>query len=346
MIDLDFGAVPKPNWQTKSGWAAFVAEQLREPAPMSRRDLEALSEMERIDFCQRRLDFMMNGRISLTPDVKAIRDELRIRMIANIRKRGGKFGIIVDGVPNSGKSTTVTRLAKDFEIQRRAGGNPRGTTKLIPVMYVCAPSDCSPKTLLMEFANFMGRPVRGRVTAGDLMKALAENVERCGTELIVIDEIHNLRQDRQAASDATNYLKQLSEKCPATFVYVGANVEGSGLLDGGWAAQVATRFRIMTLEPYSTTNQRDRNKWAALLEDLEANTKLVDQSPGGILEDAELLFDASNGRVGEVAGIIQLAAVEAMQAGSERLDFRRLRSSLDEERRRRSRRGLDSSRRP
>lgn len=346
MIDLDFGAVRKPNWQTKAGWAAFVNEQLQEPELMSMRELSAMGALERIDYSQRRLDFMMNGRISLTPDVKAIRDELRLRMVANIRKRGGKFGIIVDGVPNAGKSTAVTRLAKEFEVQRRGGGNPQGTSKLIPVMYVCTPSDCNPKTLLKEFAHFVGRPVRDRVTAPDLMKALAENVEECGTELIVIDEIHNLRQDRPAASDATNYLKQLSEKCSATFIYAGANVEDSGLLDGGWAAQVATRFRMMTLEPYSTEEQNDRDRWSALLEDLEANAKLAAQSPGSILADADLLFDASNGRVGEVAGIIQLAAVEAMQTETERLDFRQLRAMLDEDRRRRSLREIRRGPRP
>lgn len=337
MIDLDFGAVPKPNWQTKEGWAQFVGERLTEPESLTPQQLDALPLDERVDYCHRRLDFMMNGRISLTSDVRAVRDEMRLRMLANIRKREGKFGIIVDGVPNAGKSTAATRLAKEFEAQRRERGNPRGTSQLVPVIYVCTPSDCTPKSLFMEFTFFLGIPVRHRATAPELLRHLAEVVARCGTELIVIDEIHNLKQDRQGASDATNYLKQLSEKCPATFVYAGANVEASGLLDGGWASQVATRFRLMTLEPHRQNSQASRDKWSALLEDLEANTKLVNQRPGDILKDAELLFDASNGRVGEVAGIIQLAAVDAMQTGKERLSFGALRTSIHEERRRRAR---------
>lgn len=337
MIDLDFGAVPKPNWQTKEGWSEFVSERLVEPDLLEPAQLASLSREERIKYCQSRLDFMMNGRISLTADVREIREELRLRMRANLLKREGKFGIIIDGVPNAGKSTAATRLAKEFEMQRRDRGGPRGQAGRVPVMYVCTPSDCTPKSLFMEFTFFLGTPVRHRATAPELLRHLAEVVARCGTELVVIDEIHNLNQNRQGAHDATNYLKQLSEKCPATFVYAGANVAASGLLDGGWASQVATRFRLMTLEPHRQNNQSSRDEWSALLEDLEANAKLVNQKPGDILDDAEMLFDASNGRVGEVAGIIQLAAVEAMQTGSESLDFSRLRASLDATRRRQSR---------
>lgn len=338
MIDLDVGLLRKPNWQTKEGWSDFVGEQLDEPEVLTRAAIDMLTRQERIDYCMNRLDFMANGRISLTAEVRAIRDELRLRMVANARRRGGKFGIIVNGVPNAGKSTTVTRLAKEFELQRRERGNPKGRKSVIPVIYVSTPSDCTPKSLLVEFHHFLGRPTRPRMTAPELLHGLAEVVERCGTELIIIDEIHNLNQDRQGASDATNYLKQLSEKCQATFVYVGANVEDTGLLDGGWAAQVATRFRIMDLEAHLLADQEACDKWSALLEDLEANAKLVSQKPGSILNDAELLWDASHGRVGEVAGIIQLAAIEAMESESERLDFTRLRSVLDDERRRRARR--------
>ncbi len=218
MVDLSVGSLKKPNWQTKEGWSDFVGEQLIEPEVMTRKALDALTEDERTTYCLRRLDFMANGRISLTAEVKAIRDELRLRMVANARKRGGKFGLIINGVPNAGKSTTVTRLAKEFEIQRRVRGNPRGQRSVIPVIYVSTPSDCTPKSLLVEFHHFLGRPTRPRMTAPELLNGLADVVERCGTELIIIDEIHNLNQDRQGASDATNYLKQLSEKCQATFV--------------------------------------------------------------------------------------------------------------------------------
>ncbi len=104
---------------------------------------------------------------------------------------------------------------------------------------------------------------------------------------------------------------------------------------------MATRFRIMDLDAHQLNNQRNRDRWCALLEDLEANAKLVSQKTGSIVDDAELLWEASHGRVGEVAGIIELAVIEAMESESERLDFSRLRAAMDDERRRRARRQLD-----
>ncbi|WP_164515508.1 ATP-binding protein [Microbacterium sp. 10M-3C3] len=331
MIELDIDSVPRPNWQTRSGWAAFVEEHLSEPPLLTRKELDALPERDRVAYGQQRMDFICNGRISFTPELRAIRDEMRARMIVNSRKRGGALGVIVDGVPNAGKSTAATWLAKEFELRRRRfGGIGRDA---IPVMYVSVPADCTPKSLLMEFAGFIGRPVRPRTTSGELLRAIADTVAKCRTELIIIDEIHNLRQDRQGASDATNYLKQLSEKCGATFLYVGANVADSGLLGGDWADQVVTRFKTMPLVPSTMTRQEGRDYWSALLEDLEANARLVDQEPGDILRFADVLHEASNGRVGEVAGRIQIEAVRAMETGEERLDFTALARELAAERR-------------
>ena len=42
-----------------------------------------------------------------------------------------------------------------------------------------------------------------------------------------------------------------------------------------------------------------------------------------------------------MAGIIELAVIEAMESESERLNFSRLRAAMDDERRRRARRQLD-----
>lgn len=36
MIDLDVATLRKPNWQTKEGWADFVAERLDEPELLTR----------------------------------------------------------------------------------------------------------------------------------------------------------------------------------------------------------------------------------------------------------------------------------------------------------------------
>ena len=55
---------------------------------------------------------------------------------------------------------------------------------------------------------------------------------RLRVELVIVDEIHNLNVNYRMSADASDALKQLSEKCAATFIYAGVNVESSGFLDG------------------------------------------------------------------------------------------------------------------
>jgi len=75
------------------------------------------------------------------------------------------------------------------------------------------------------------------------MNTIATLIGTCATELIVVDEIHNLNQRYRQMAEASDTLKQLSEKCPGTFVYAGVNVEPSGLLVGTAAGRSAAASR-------------------------------------------------------------------------------------------------------
>ncbi|MCB8044157.1 TniB family NTP-binding protein [Microbacterium oxydans] len=68
--------------------------------------------------------------------------------------------------------------------------------------------------MLGEFAHFLGLPDRARYNTGELMNTIATLIGTCGTELIVVDEIHNLNQRYRQMAEASDTLKQLSEKCP------------------------------------------------------------------------------------------------------------------------------------
>jgi hypothetical protein len=47
---------------------------------------------------------------------------------------------------------------------------------------------------------------------------------RLRTDLVLVDEIHNLNLATRAGADASDRLKYLAERIPATFVYAGINV--------------------------------------------------------------------------------------------------------------------------
>jgi len=52
------------------------------------------------------------------------------------------------------------------------------------------------------------------------------------TDIVVVDEIHNMSLATSAGEDLSDHLKYFTEHLPATFVYAGIDVERSGLFTG------------------------------------------------------------------------------------------------------------------
>ncbi|WP_282837291.1 TniB family NTP-binding protein [Microbacterium flavum] len=304
---------------TREGWSAFVSETLDKPVPITRSELDALSPADRAMNREARKQFMIRGPVVNTAQFAVIETEIRRRLMLNQYKSHGKLGVIVSGEPNIGKTTTVAHIARRFERRRRDVGRAGGANS-IPVIYVCVPPSCTPKLMLGEFAHFLGLPIRTHYNTGELMNTVASVVAACGTELIIVDEIHNLNQKYKQMREASDTLKQLSEKCPGTFVYAGVEVEASGLVDGSRGRQVTSRFQIMHLHKFENAGKA-RASWADLLVAIEGSLGLIDQEPGAILRHATELHHATGGVIGDLTGMLHMLAMDAIDDGTERLDL-------------------------
>lgn len=309
-----------PSLNTREGWGAFVSEVVDRPIRVTRTELEAMSPGDRAMNREARKQFMMRGPVVNTTEFAAIEREIQRRLMLNQYKSHGKLGVIVSGEPNVGKTTTITHIARRFERRRREIGRAQGGADAIPVVYVSVPPSCTPKLMLGEFANFLGLPVRPHYNTGELMNTVATVIRACGAELIIVDEIHNLNQKYKQMGEASDTLKQLSEKCPGTFIYAGANVEASGLLDGTRGRQISSRFELMHLRKFGNTG-KSKTAWADFLVAIESSLGLIDQPPGAILSHASELHRASGGVIGDLTGILQMLAMEAIDDGTEHLDL-------------------------
>jgi len=304
---------------TREGWSAFVSESLDKPIPITRAELDALSPADRAMNREARKQFMMRGPVVNTGQFSAIETEILRRLMLNQYKSHGKLGVIVSGEPNIGKTTTVSHIARRFERRRRDIGRASGGNS-IPVIYVSVPPSCTPKLMLGEFAHFLGLPLRGHYNTGELMNTVTSVIAACGTELIIVDEIHNINQKYKQMGEASDTLKQLSEKCPGTFVYAGVDVEASGLLDGTRGRQISSRFDILNLHKFENTG-RGKAGWADLLVAVESSLGLIDQHPEAILRHASHLHAATGGVIGDLTGMVHMLAMEAIDNGTERLDL-------------------------
>ena len=308
-----------PAMNTREGWGAFVSETLDKPIPMHRAELEALSPGDRAVNREARKQYMIRGPVVHTGQFAAIETEILRRLMLNQYKSHGKLGMIVSGEPNIGKTTTVTHIARRFERRRRDIGRA-GDGNSIPVIYVSVPPSCTPKLMLGEFAHFLGLPLRPHYNTGELMNTVASVIAACGTELILVDEIHNLNQKYKQMGEASDTLKQLSEKCPGTFVYAGVDVEASGLLDGTRGRQISSRFQIMRLQKFEHTGKA-KAAWADLLVAVEGSLGLLEQEPGAILRHDCQLHAATGGVIGDLTGMLHMLAIDAIDTGTERLDL-------------------------
>jgi hypothetical protein len=122
------------------------------------------------------------------------------------------------------------------------------------------------------------------------MNTVASVIAACGTELIIVDEIHNINQKYKQMGEASDTLKQLSEKCPGTFVYAGVDVEASGLLDGTRGRQISSRFEIMHLHKFENTGKQ---AGGPICSSRSSSLGLIDQHPEAILRHASHLHAAT-----------------------------------------------------
>ncbi len=172
-----------------------------------------------------------------------------------------------------------------------------------------------------EFARFLGLPLVGRKTYGDLLDMVANALRGCSTELILIDDVHHLDLKYRQNIEASDMLKQLSERCGGTFVYAGIAVEGTGLLDGERGGQIGKRFEVHVAAPFSLGSKADDSCWGDLLLAMENSLCLTEQKLGSILSVAEVLHALTGGEIGLLKDLLQFASLKAMDDGTEKLDL-------------------------
>ncbi|MEU8997891.1 TniB family NTP-binding protein [Streptomyces caniferus] len=107
---------------------------------------------------------------------------------------------------------------------RKRPAPPGRTHQQIPVAYLLVPSGATAKTLAIEFARYLGIPVTTRMTQTQITEAVCHTYTQAGVRRVLIDEIHRLNPRTTTGAEATDLLKDLTERIRATFVDTGVDV--------------------------------------------------------------------------------------------------------------------------
>lgn len=300
---------------TKEGWARFVdADPVATPL-LARPRWLALDEDARLAYDEARLDHHTRLAIVATPAICQVTTTGRRLMLLNRHQVSARRGLIVTGPTCTGKTTAVTQLGRSHQraVRRR---HPEDLSRL-PVLYVTVPPAATARMLAVEFARFLGLPLSVRSNQADVTNAVCGVLCDLRTDLVIVDEIHNLNLATRAGAEVSDQLKYLSERIPATFVYAGIDVAGVGLFGGTRGRQIAGRFATLPTAAFPYGSAAQRQQWQALVTTLEQALRLHSHRAGTLLKLDSYLHQRTDGMIGSLSHLIRGAAIEAILDGSE-----------------------------
>ncbi len=282
----------------------------RSPARLRREQWLALDGEARADHDEARLDYHTRLAIVATATIRQVASTGRRLVLLNRHEVSARRGLIVTGPSGTGKTTAVTQLGRIHEraVRRR---HPEEQTRL-PVVYVTVPPAATPRVLAVEFARFLGLPLSTRSNQAEVTNAVCGVLGDLRTELVIVDEIHNLNLGTRTGAEASDQLKYFSERMSATFVYAGA-----GLFAGPRGRQIAGRFASLTTAPFPYGSTAQREQWQALVATLEQALCLHRHRPGDLLKLDAYLHARTDGMIGSLSHLVRGAAIEAILDGSE-----------------------------
>src|SRR5689334_807646 len=267
---------------TLEGWRSFVHADPSEFTLLPHDKWEVLDEGERRDYDDARIAHHAELVVVSTSAIAEITSEGQMLVLMNQREIGARRGLIVSGDAATGKTTAIKQLGRLHELRVRARC-PAGDGR-IPVVYVTCPPKGSPRKLAMEFARFRGLPLQTRANVTDIADAVCQVLIDARTDLVLVDEIHNLNHGTPAGEDL-----------PATFIYAGIDVERCGVFTGTRGRQLAGRCELICTGPFPY-----RDEWAQLIAALEATLRLHRHEPGTLPAQAKYLHQRTGGMIGSL----------------------------------------------
>lgn len=332
---------------TKESWNAWVARPGSYVTPEEMptpRQYKNMGESAKSSFNRRRRQHLSDLVVVQTPALTKIQDAALFTLIANEEEAlGSKVGIAISGPATMGKSTLTRDFARKLTLEQR-GGVPWFQTGPIlaehhPVVIVTVPGKVTPKAISQRICHFLAIPYRASTTENELNVRISQHFAHCRVKLVIIDECQKIKGATTAGQEASEHLKDLADMSGATFMYVGVDLENSGLF-GSRAEHTSGRFSIHRLEPFANDMV-----WRTVLAAFDNAIRLVEHRSGVLQNEfADVIWERTGGRMGPLAQLIKLASIRAIHNGTEAITTDNLNETVLGEREEREYRNLIQAR--
>jgi hypothetical protein len=297
---------------------AYLSSTPKAPPVLDDKAYKSLSDEERAAYDRTRLLHLSGGIVLGTPNYSRARLLLERAFAANVGRNSGHAGLVISGASTLGKTTLCKSLMR--HVYRAYGAQFPGfrSQNRVPVVYIEVPAGSTGKLLMRTFADFFGITVTSGETMLSIRNRVVDLLNAAGTQLVVIDELHNLARNTQGNGESHDVLKNLHNDLAATFVYAGINVKK--MLDSERGQQIGGRFALLELSRYNASVPRDMTTWNALITTFEQQLPLRHHDLGTLAPMADYLFERTNGSIGSLGRLITGAASDAITDDSIRFE--------------------------
>ena len=312
----------------KEGFQAKAEAPKREqPDLLTVRALARLGRDARREYDEQRSVWHANLPAIKTAQLVELHEEIAI-VVASNRQDGDKAkgAIGIEGSAGIGKTFATLDFAYSYhndQIGLRGRMTAEGNERW-PVCRVGMAGNTGIKDFNKAMLGFYNHAGTQRGTAPDFAKRALDCVLSCETTLLIVDELHFLRQQTTSVQ-ISNQFKYISNEFPVTIVFIGIGLRQRGLYSDGTYAdgilgQSGRRITPLSLREFTIDTPAHRREWRRLLLAIEKRVVLSRTRQGMLVDLSYYLFERSSGRIGPLMTLINRACQRAVRTGSEYID--------------------------
>lgn len=312
----------------KEGFQAKAEAPKREqPELLTTRQLAALSTDARRQYNEQRNLWHANLPTINTAQLLELREDLT-DIVASNQHDGDKAkgAIAIEGSAGIGKTFATLDFAYGCHNDQIAqhGRLTRDGNERWPVCRVGMSGNTGIKDFNRAMLGFYNHAGIRRGTAVDFANRALDCVLSCETKLLIVDELHFLKQ-RTTSVEISNQFKYISNEFPVTIIFIGIGLRQRGLYSDGTYAdgilgQSGRRITPLRLREFTIDTPEHRREWRQLLLAIEKRVVLARKHRGMLVDLSYYLFERSSGRIGPLTTLINRACQRAVRTGVEGID--------------------------
>jgi type II secretory pathway predicted ATPase ExeA len=258
-----------------------------------------------------RIDYIRSPRWIGYPRAQETLDRLE-NLLAHPRSHRMPNLLIV-GDTNNGKTMLVQRFCN----RHKPEDNPDGEAAVVPVLYVQAPPIPDESRFYNAILELLFAPYKPGDRADRKQFQAIKLLRTVGLKMLVIDEIHHILAGTMSKQKAfLNVIKYLGNELEVPIVGVGTRDAFRAIQTD---LQLSNRFDHALLPRWDNDDE-----YLRLLATFERAIPL--RQPSNLIDGAlaDKIYSMSEGYIGEISRLLEVAAVDAVETGAERIDKKRL----------------------